>query len=69
MKPGRIQLFVQLGFALMYAAAGLMFLLNPAYQVKMNEPLRIGLGIILLAYAGYRLFAVYKKYSSPHDED
>jgi len=68
-KPGRIYLFVQLGFALLYAAVGFMVLLHPAFKAKFEDPLRTGLGIILLAYAGYRLFTVYKKYSSSSDVD
>ena len=68
MKPGRISLYVQLGFAILYLAMGFLMLLHPAFAVKFDPTLRIGLGIILLAYAGFRLFGIYKKFTSPYDD-
>jgi hypothetical protein len=61
-KPGRIYSLVQLGFVVLYVAMGFALLLHPAFKERFGETASIGIGIVLLAYAGYRGFTLYRNF-------
>jgi hypothetical protein len=60
---------LQLAFAGVYIAAGFLLLLLPALEEKMDSTKRIALAVILMLYAGYRCFYVYRKYFSAKNNE
>ena len=68
-KPGGIYRYVQIAFVAVYVVAGFLLLTNPAFGERLSQPQRIGIGAVLLAYAGYRSFVIYKQFAERRDDD
>jgi hypothetical protein len=52
-----------------YVAMGFVFLLNENITQHFNNSIRIGFGIILLMFGGFRAFGAYQKYMAEKKND
>ena len=68
-RPDGVYRYVQIVFVAVYFVAGFLLLTHPAFGEKLIETTRVGIGIVLLAYAGYRSFVIYKSFADRDRDD
>ncbi len=66
MKADKMVGYLQMVFVALYIIIGFL-LLSPILAEKINSGSRIGFGIILLFYGGYRGYVTYRKYFSGNE--